>query len=303
MKHSLKDWIIATRPWSFPASTMPALLAISYAFYVNKIVPMDVNWWFGVLALFGAAIFQASGNLISDFYDFQRGVDRKESFGSSRMLVDGIFKPNTILNFGLVLLAVGIVLGLFLAFNSSNHLFWIGGIGVLSTLFYYKLKYMALGDLTIKVIYGFLIAFGTYLVITNKLEWRILFIVSSIGFLIVNILHANNLRDIRDDSKADIKTQAMILGVKNSILYYTLLGFGAYLVIILAVILKILHPVSLIVLLSLPILLKNIKEIRKAAIDKPELIKDLDAKSAQLVLIFSLLLTISNFIAGLVVCI
>ncbi len=303
MKHSLKDWIIATRPWSFPASTMPAMVAISYAFYVNKIVPMDVNWWLGVLALFGAAIFQASGNLISDFYDFQRGVDRKESFGSSRMLVDGIFKPNTILNFGLVLLAVGIVLGLFLAFKSSYHLFWIGGIGVLSTLFYYKLKYMALGDLTIKVIYGFLIAFGTYLVITNKLEWRILFIASSIGFLIVNILHANNLRDIRDDSKADIKTQAMILGVKNSILYYTLLGFGAYLVIILAVILKILHPVSLIVLLSLPVLLKNIKEIRKAAIDKPELIKDLDAKSAQLVLIFSLLLTISNFIAGLVVSI
>lgn len=303
MKHSLKEWIIATRPWSFPASTMPAMVAISYAFYVNKIVPMDVNWWLGVLALFGAAIFQASGNLISDFYDFQRGVDRKESFGSSRMLVDGIFKPNTILNFGLVLLAVGIVLGLFLVFNSSYHLFWIGGIGVLSTLFYYKLKYMALGDLTIKVIYGFLIAFGTYLVITNKLEWRILFIASSIGFLIVNILHANNLRDIRDDSKADIKTQAMILGVKNSILYYTLLGFGAYLVIILAVILKILHPVSLIVLLSLPILLKNIKEIRKAAINKPELIKDLDAKSAQLVLIFSLLLTISNFIAGLVVSI
>lgn len=303
MKHSLKDWIIATRPWSFPASTMPAMVAISYAFYVNKIVPMDVNWWLGVLALFGAAIFQASGNLISDFYDFQRSVDRKESFGSSRMLVDGIFKPNTILNFGLVLLAVGIVLGLFLAFKSSYHLFWIGGIGVLSTLFYYKLKYMALGDLTIKVVYGFLIAFGTYLVITNKLEWRILFIASSIGFLIVNILHANNLRDIRDDSKADIKTQAMILGVKNSILYYTLLGFGAYLVIILAVILKILHPVSLIVLLSLPILLKNIKEIRKAAIDKPELIKDLDAKSAQLVLIFSLLLTISNFIAGLVVSI
>ncbi|HHT22610.1 MAG TPA: 1,4-dihydroxy-2-naphthoate octaprenyltransferase [Bacteroidales bacterium] len=303
MKHSLKDWIIATRPWSFPASTMPAMVAISYAFYVNKIVPMDVNWWLGVLALFGAAIFQASGNLISDFYDFQRGVDRKESFGSSRMLVDGIFKPNTILNFGLVLLAVGIVLGLFLAFKSSYHLFWIGGIGVLSTLFYYKLKYMALGDLTIKVVYGFLIAFGTYLVITNKLEWRILFIASSIGFLIVNILHANNLRDIRDDSKADIKTQAMILGVKNSILYYTLLGFGAYLVIILAVILKILHPVSLIVLLSLPVLLKNIKEIRKAAIDKPELIKDLDAKSAQLVLIFSLLLTISNFIAGLVVSI
>lgn len=262
---------------------------------------MDVNWWFGILALFGAAIFQASGNLIGDFYDFRHGVDRKESYGSSRMLIDGIYKPKTILNFGFVLLAFGTVIGLFLAFHTSYHLLWIGGIGVLSTVFYYKLKYMALGDLTIKVVYGFLIALGTYLVMTNKLEWRILFIASSMGFLIVNILHANNLRDIQDDSNANIKTQAMILGVKNSVSYYTLLGFGAYLIIILAVILKILHPVSLIVLLSLPILLKNIKEIRKAEIDKPELIKDLDGKSAQLVLIFSLLLTISNFIAGMLV--
>ena len=78
MKKTLKNWIIATRPWSFPASTMPSLVAVSYVFYVNKIAPMDVNWWFGVLAFFGAAMFQAAGNLISDFYDFKFGVDRKE---------------------------------------------------------------------------------------------------------------------------------------------------------------------------------------------------------------------------------
>ena len=158
-----------------------------------------------------------------------------------------------------------------------------------------------MGDLTIMVVYGFLIALGTYLVMTNTLEWRILLVASSLGFLIVNILHANNLRDIRDDGKANVKTQAMILGVKNSILQYILLGVGAYLVIILAVVLKILNPVSLIVLLSFPILMKNIKEIRTSEIDKPEKIKDMDGKSAQLVMIFSLLLTISNFIAGFIV--
>jgi len=69
----------------------------------------------------------------------------------------------------------------------------------------------------------------------------------------------------------------------------------------LAVVLKILNPVSLIVLLSFPILMKNIKEIRTSEIDKPEKIKDMDGKSAQLVMIFSLLLTISNFIAGFIV--
>ena len=122
---------------------------------------------------------------------------------------------------------------------------------------------------------------------------------SSLGFLIVNILHANNTRDIRDDGKASIKTQAMLLGIKGSINQYIILGVGAYLIITLTVIFGILHPLSLLVWLSFPLLINNIKEVRLASIEKPELIKDLDGKSAQLVMIFSLLLAISNFIAGL----
>ena len=92
----------------------------------------------------------------------------------------------------------------------------------------------------------------------------------------------------------------MILGIKNSILQYILLGIGAYLLIITLVILEILHPLCLIVL-SLPLLVKNIKEIRTAKIDKPKNIKDMDGKSAQLVIVFSLLLIISNFVAGFIV--
>ncbi|MDD2243038.1 MAG: prenyltransferase [Dysgonamonadaceae bacterium] len=300
MSPSRKDWLIAIRPWSFPASTMPALVTISYVFYLNSVTPLDVNWLYGVLAFFGAAFFQASGNLISDYYDYLYTVDRKESFGSSRMLVDGVFKPKTILNYGLVFLVIGCLLGLFLLFKTSIHLLWIGAIGVLGTYFYYKMKYRALGDLNIFIIYGLCIALGTYLVMTNMLSWKILLIGSSLGFLIVNILHANNTRDIRDDGKANIKTQAMLLGIKGSIKQYIVLGIGAYLIITLTVILGILHPLCLLVWLSFPLLINNIKEVRLASIEKPELIKDLDGKSAQLVMIFSMLLAISNFIAGII---
>lgn len=297
---TFKDWLVSTRPWSFPASTMPALVAISYAFYVNSNTAIEVNWWFGFLAFLGAAVFQASGNLISDYYDFKYKVDRKESFGSSRMLVDGIFKPKTILNFGLILLLVGVLLGIYLAFNTSFSLFWIGVIGVLSTAFYYKLKYIALGDLTIFIIYGLLIALGTYVVLTHSLQWRILLISSSLGFLIINILHANNTRDIKHDGQANIKTQAMVLGVKKSITQYILLGYGAYFIILLCVVLGFLNWLSLIVFITLPILIKNVKTMKTAEVEKPELIKDMDSASAQLVLMFSLLLALSNFIAGLI---
>ena len=300
MSPKTKDWIIAARPWSFPASTMPALIAVSYAFYMHSKMPMDVNWWYGVLAILGAAIFQASGNLISDYFDYKHKVDRAETFGSSRMLVDGVFKPSTILYYGLTLLVIGSIIGLYLLFNTSVSLLWIGAIGVIGTYFYYKLKFNALGDITILIIYGLLISLGAYLVATNMLNWKLLLIGAAPGFLIVNILHANNLRDIKHDGEALIKTQAMLLGVKNSIYQYIILGIGAYIIIVMAVVFGILHPLCLVVFLTFPVLMKNIKQISQADVNKPELIKDMDARSAQLVMMFSLLLAVANFIAGII---
>ena len=299
MSPKTKDWIIAARPWSFPASTMPALIAVSYAFYVKSNLQLDANWVYGILAILGAAVFQASGNLISDYFDYKFKVDRAETYGSSRMLVDGVFKPKTILYYGMALLTIGSIIGLYLLLNTSVNLLWIGALGVLGTYFYYKLKYNALGDATIFVIYGLLISLGAYLVVTNMLSWQILLIGAAPGFLIVNILHANNTRDIKHDGEARIKTQAMVIGVKNSIYQYIILGIGAYIIIVMSVVFGILHPLCLVVFLTFPVLLKNIKQIRQADIDKPEIIKDMDAQSAQLVMMFSLLLAVANFIAGL----
>ncbi len=297
-ERKIKDWIIATRPWSFPASTMPALVTISYIYFLKNRIPAEINWWYGILAFIGACIFQASSNLIGDYFDFKYGVDRKESFGSSRMLVDEIFPPKTILNYGLVMLAIGIGLGLFLFVHSGVDLLWIGAIGVLATFFYYKLKFVALGDLVIFIVYGPLIGLGTAFVMTNRLMWNVVLLNIPIAFLVVNILHANNMRDIRDDGKAHIRTHAMALGMKGAKVQYLLLAVGAYLGVVLMVVFGMIHPLALIVFLSLPIELKNIKQVRKAEVENPELIKDLDANSAQLVLIFSLLFALANFVAA-----
>src|SRR5690606_1080329 len=133
-----------------------------------------INWWFGILALLGVIFIHASGNLISDYFDFKKYIDRKESFGSSRMLVDGIFQPKTILTFGLVLLLIGIVIGLLLTCLTGIDLLWIGLIGVIGTYFYYQFKAIALGDLLIFIIYGPLIGLGTAYVMTNALIWEVL---------------------------------------------------------------------------------------------------------------------------------
>ncbi len=296
MSPTAKNWILAIRPWSFPASTMPALLVISYVFLNQKTFD-GINWWYGVIALLGAVIFHASGNLVSDFFDYKYKVDRKESFGSSRMLVDGVFTPKAILSLGVVFMLVGILIGLFLLFNTGIDLLWIGAIGVLGTFFYYKFKFAALGDLLILIIYGPLIGFGTAFVMTNQLLWEVILLTIPVALLVVNILHANNTRDIRDDGKAKIKTLAMKLGVKGSKVQYILNAMMAYVVVSLMVVFGMLHPLSLAVFVTLPLALKNIKTMQLAEIEKPELIKDLDGDSAKLVMAFSLLFSLSNFIA------
>ena len=46
-KHSFKDWMIAVRPWSFPASAMPVVVTLAYQFWMKE----DINWANGIWAL------------------------------------------------------------------------------------------------------------------------------------------------------------------------------------------------------------------------------------------------------------
>lgn len=297
MKHSLKDWVFATRFWSLTASSMPALVALSFLFYINRYSDIDINWWYGILGLLGAVIFQVGGNLLNDYFDFKFNVDRKDTH-SSRILVDGTFTPKSIFLFGMFSLLVGSIIGIFLLFHSGWHLLWIGILGSLGAYFYNRMKYIALGDLTIFTIYGLLIGLGIVYVATGTLMWQILLVTTPAGLLIVAILHANNTRDILNDRKANIKTQAMLIGLKNSKKYFVFLIAGSYCCIP-GLILGGLQPtLSIIALLSLPMAIKCVKLMNAGTIDTLETIKDLNIAVANLVMIFCLLYAAANFISG-----
>ena len=300
MKHTLKEWFMVTRPWGYALSIMPAVLAVAYVFFENSITPMDVNWWYGILAVIASPVLQAGGNMMSDYYDYKNNVDREETYGSSRMLVNKQFEPKEVYWFSISCMVIGNLIGLFLLFNTSFHLLWIGVAGLIGSYFYFFMKYRALGDLNIFIIYGQLISLGTFLVMTNALSWKMLLVAAAPGLLIVNVLHANNTRDIKHDGVSKIKTTAMLLGVKGSIIYYSALNYGAYLLIVLCVFFGIQHWPSLVIFLSFPMALKLIKQIRTADIEKPENIQKLDEGTAQLVMIYMLLLVIGNFADGLI---
>jgi 1,4-dihydroxy-2-naphthoate octaprenyltransferase len=300
LKDKVRHWIFLTRPWSYPASAIPALLAISYIF-LNQDNFNNINWINGLMALLGAVMFQGSSNAINDYFDYKNKVDTKESHGINRLLTDEVVRPREVLIFGITLLTAGALLGIYLMFNSGWGVLWIGAAGVVSAFFYYKLKYIALGDLLIFIIYGPLIGLGTAYVMTGETLWVVSLITVPVAFLIVNILHANNTRDIVGDSKAGIKTMAILLGESGAKVQYVSLAIAAYLSVLIFIITGLLSPVSFIVLLTLPLAFRNIRQVWGANIvEKPDSINDLDAKSAMLVMAFGILLSAADFMGVLI---
>lgn len=295
----LKNWIIVTHPWAWSASASPAIVACSFIYFLFKTGRYfgEVNWIYGALGFIGMLFFHMSGNLMSEYQDFMKGVDVKEKTGPPRLIVQRVFKPKTILYYSLTMLAIGVLIGVYLYINTSWPLLIFSVIGIVSVLFYYKFKYVALGELIIYICYAMAVPMGIAFVITGQLIWATLLVAAPIGLLVVGILHANNTRDINQDRVANIKTRAMELGLEGSQIVYQTLVLVSYLLIAVLVTINLLHPITFLVLISFPMANRNIKMMKSATDKDLTPIDFLDARTSKLSLMFSLLLAIANIIA------
>ena len=99
-RRSFKDWIIASRPWSFTASLIPVIAISAYLFYKSCLLWWDCDWINALLSLPLLVCLQAAGNLIGDYHDYINGVDLPESLNQVRHIQSGKFKPKEILHYG-----------------------------------------------------------------------------------------------------------------------------------------------------------------------------------------------------------
>lgn len=292
MKHSLKEWMIAVRPWSFPASAMPVLVTLAYLNYAGY----EMNWWYGVWALLNIVVFHAAGNTWSDYFDYKKGVDREDTFGA-KTLTDGMFTPKEIYRLSLGLLTVALLGGIGLMLCTGLPLLYVGIGGMLCTLLYPMLKFNALGDADIFCAYAILPMLGTSFVATGAFHYEVLWNAIPVGLITVGILHANNTRDMQHDKRANIKTFAMLMGNKASAYAYCFEMVFPFVWVIGCIVAGVLPYYSLLVLVALMPALKNASMAIKFLKEGMTAIANLDEMTAKLQLIFSLLLTISLFVA------
>ena len=297
---NFKFWLTATRPWSFPASTMPVVLTAAYLFFLQQVNNVSVTWWLLPFVFVAVVAYHAGLNMISDLNDFKTGVDHEESLGYKSPLVKKEVNEKKWKIVALYILGFGTMLGFFLTIKTDWHLLWIGGIGLIAGYFYHIFKKYTLGDLLIFIIFGVLIVLGTFFVLTSELSMTAVFLSIPVGLITTAILHANYTRDIVWDLQAGVRTQASIVGLRNAKLEYALLISGGYLAVGLLAVFNVLPYLSLLVLLTFPIGLKNIKTMFKVSKENLEPILSLDEATAKLQLAFTLSLSLGIFIQSLI---
>lgn len=298
---NLKTWFKAARPFSLPASIVPVLVGGAYTYYLKG---GEANWWLFPLIFIAGVIYHAATNMVSDYFDYIHGVDREDTYGGSRVLVDKIIQPKELLYGGYILFGIGTLIGFFLVSKVGYPLLIIGLFGLLGGIFYtakpIAYKYKGWGDFAVFLFFGILMVLGTFYTLTESFNLNVVLISIPVGLLISSILNANNIRDIRLDKVANISTTADKLGYKASKFEYILLISGAYASILIFILFGVLEPYALLVFLVLPQAIKNIKDITSSEIDNPAEIAIMDARSAQLHLKFGLLLTAGIIISAII---
>ena len=295
--------MISIRPFSLSASAMPvifgSLLAVTYGGYTFKPGLF-------ILALLAMVVLHSGANILSDVFDYRKGLD-KEPNPVSGGVVRGIITQKEAIRAAVILLFVGTAMGFLITYFAGIWLLVIGVAGVLVGAFYtsgtrLSLKYNGLGDLAVFLNFGILGGLGSWYVQAGELSWIPVIWTIPMATLVIAILHANNWRDIPSDTEGKIKTVASLLGDRRSQTYYGYLIFGPYVMVLLFIFLPMLIfknlpvlPLTfLLTLLTVPLSIKLWKlAVGRKTSENPMDFVTLDGKTAQLNLLFGLLCSVS----------
>lgn len=286
-------WFQAVRFFSFTASSVPIIVASALALVDRAFDPVLV-----VVMLLASIACHAGANLANDYFDHVKGIDTPVSLGPSKVIQQGLLSPAQVKRGMVVAFAVATALGLFIVSQSGWPILALAlaslGAAVLYTGGPKPLGYVALGELTVFIFMGPVMIGGAYYVMADRITWPVVVASLPVGLLVAAILHANNIRDIPDDTAAGKVTLATKLGRHGANIEFAILTYGAYLALVGLVGLRPeLWPV-LAAFTTIPVARRLNQLTFSDAMDKA--LNPLVRKSAGLHLRFGLLLT-----AGLVI--
>lgn len=261
-----KLWMMTIRAYAFPASIIPVIYGSLLAVILNKGLKFDFLIFF--LTLIGSMCVHVGANIINDIFDYKKGIDKENKelgipHGGSMVLSMGLVSIEQMKIISLISFAISLVIGIILWQMTGIWVLYLMIFGLFASVFYtatpLQLKYKALGDIMVFLGFGTGMTFGAYYVQTKEFSWLPIILSIPLGFLIDAILHSNNMRDVKFDGSFGIKTIPILIGEKFSKYFYYFLIIGAYLSIVIFVLLGLLPWPALLNFITLPTAIKLIK--------------------------------------------
>ncbi len=290
---SWRVWVQAARPFSWTASMVPVFLGAALALRAEG----DVRWQLFPLVVLASLLIHAGTNLSNDYFDFRKGVDRPETHGSSRVLVDGLLTPGQVLIAGLGAFAATAAIGLVFIAIYGWPILALGLVGMAAGFFYtaapVEYKYYGLGDASVFLMMGPLMVVGSFFVLTGQWAWEAAVVALPVGCLVTSILSGNNLRDIVHDAVANVTTTAGVLGRRWARAEYAWLVMSAYMLIIVLIAAGALPWWSLLPVMTLPLAVRNVRLVMRSRPEQSDELAAIDVRSAQVHLLFGVLLIVS----------
>jgi 1,4-dihydroxy-2-naphthoate octaprenyltransferase len=268
----VSKWLISTRAAVLVMTFISAVLAGLFALRDGKF--SLVSWLALVLGLIFA---HATNNLFNDYTDFVRGVDKDNYFRTMygpQPVANGLITIKQLLTYTAV---TGMIAGLFglylIAVNAWDPIAWVLlGLGAFFVLFYtWPLKYIAMGEIAVLLVWGPLMIGGGYYVLTHRWDWNV--ILASVPYVlgVTTVIFGKHIDKINVDREKGIHTLPVIFGEKNS--RYVVIGMLIlpYILTIGLILTRYFTPVMLIVLFAIPSLQKTIPLFLKPRPDtRPE---------------------------------
>lgn len=233
LANPLRRYFLATRP-AFLSVTLFACLVGFGTAYHDGVALGAVK---AVATLVFALLAHAGINVLNDYYDELNGTDRANTervfpfTGGSRFIQNGVLTARETLAYGMALVGIVIVAGLWLTSMSAPSLIWIGAGGLFIGWAYsappLALNSRGLGEPCVAA--GFaLIVIGTDFV--QRGAFALLPVVAAVSYalLVVNILFINQFPDRRADEAAGKRHWVVILGPQRARWGYVAIGVMAY---------------------------------------------------------------------------
>jgi len=261
----VSKWLIATRSGVTTVTIYSCIIAGLLAWRDKSFA-----WLPWIIATIGLFIAHGTNNLLNDYTDFSRGIDKDNYFRIQygvHPLVQGFWtKPQQLRWFGVsgVLATLSGVYALFYT-HFDPVVIGLFAFGALMLLFYtYPLKYFALGELAIFLIWGPIMVGGVYLVLTGHWNWSVAVAAIPFGLCVASINVGKHIDKRLEDKAKGVTTLPVLIGETAArVLNITVIVLAYAIILYLIFVTHFFTPVMLLVFLASKDAWKAIQRLSK----------------------------------------